>query len=75
MVCTPMPGGGFACGPRPRLKVCACGSGQKATQLCDWKVPGGTCDTPLCRVCTHSPAPDKDLCPTHKAAWFQRQRA
>jgi len=43
--------------------------------LCDWKVPGrrsGTCDVPICSRCTASPAPDKDLCPDHAAAWKAR---
>lgn len=66
-----LPGGGRAivCGPTPRSKRCACGSGLMATQLCDWKVEGGTCDAPICKACTHVPAPDKDLCPIHAAAW------
>lgn len=59
-------GGGTAivCGTR-RRKRCACG--RPATLLCDWKVPGGTCDADLCSRCTTSPAPDKDLCRTHRA--------
>lgn len=83
MVCTrvPMPGGGFAivCGPKPRLKRCGCGSGQKAGLLCDWRTgEGQTCDAPICEGCTTSPAPDKDLCPTHAAdwrAWLARKAA
>lgn len=65
-----LPGGGRAivCGPgRPR---CACG--RPARLLCDWKVPGrrsGPCDRPICERCTTSPAPEKDLCPEHAAAW------
>lgn len=67
MVCTPLPGGGFACGPRRRPKSCGCGSGRAANLLCDWKTgPGKTCDAPLCPRCTFSPAPDKDLCPDHR---------
>jgi hypothetical protein len=69
MVCdrVTMPGGGTAivCSSR-RRKRCACG--RPATLLCDWKVPGGTCDTDLCARCTTSPAPDKDLCSTHAKA-------
>jgi hypothetical protein len=76
MVCerVQMPGGGFAiaCGVRRKAKRCACGSGLPATRLCDWKVPGGTCDADLCGGCTHIPAPDKDLCPAHAAEWQAR---
>jgi hypothetical protein len=28
-----------------------------------------TCSTPICDACTSSPAPGKDLCPTHAAEW------
>lgn len=58
-----------------RRKRCKCG--RAATLLCDWKVPtkrSGTCDAPLCSNCTTSPAPDKDLCETHAAA-FEKWRA
>jgi hypothetical protein len=70
-----MPGGSRAivCGTRKR-KRCACG--RTATLLCDWKVPGGTCDADLCSECTMSPAPDKDLCSKHAqalTAWQTRQ--
>lgn len=55
-------------GQRPR---CACGA--KGTLQCDWKVATrrltGTCDRYICATCTTSPAPDKDLCPEHAAAW------
>lgn len=71
MVCehVALPDGGHAivCSSRKR---CACG--RPATLLCDWIVPNrksGTCDTPLCRCCTMSPAKDKDLCPTHWQAY------
>lgn len=81
MVCTPvtLPGGqrAIVCGPRRRPKPCACGSGKPANLLCDWKVPGkrtGTCDRPICAVCTHVPAPKKDLCPDHAAEWKARAR-
>lgn len=81
MVCTPttFPNGarGFVCGPAPRAKRCACGSGLPATQLCDWKTPTGpaaTCSAKLCRRCTHVPAPGKDLCPTYRAEWEARPR-
>lgn len=48
---------------RPRCKC-----GRPEVLLCDWKVPAkrtGTCDASICRICTTSPAPDKDLCPAH----------
>lgn len=77
MTCTPvsMPGGGTAivCTSTRR---CRCGN--RATLLCDWKVPtkkSGTCDAPLCPKCTSSPAPEKDLCATHSAEWKARQVA
>jgi hypothetical protein len=34
--------------------------------------PRKTCSAPLCDSCTSSPAPGKDLCPTHAAAWAAR---
>lgn len=71
-----MPHGGnaFVCGPgrRPR---CVCGN--LGARQCDWKVPmrsSGTCDAYICIDCTHAPAPDKDLCPTHAAEWKARSR-
>ncbi|MBB3691485.1 hypothetical protein [Sphingomonas sp. BK580] len=48
-----------------------------ATLACDWKVPtrrSGTCDAPICTRCTTSPAPEKDLCAAHAAA-FETWRA
>jgi hypothetical protein len=71
-----LPGGGTAivCGPRRSHDRCRCG--RIATLACDWKMPKGTtvrktgtCDKPLCERCTVSPAPDKDLCPTHAEAF------
>lgn len=81
MVCArvALPGGGHAivCGPRQRPKACV-GCGKKtADLLCDWKVPArlsGTCDAPICKRCSHVPAPDKDLCPDHAAEWKARKR-
>ncbi len=71
MPCTSvrLPGGGAAivCTTTPR-----CGCGRSAPLLCDWKVPSkksGTCDKPICSQCATSPAPGKDLCPTHAQAW------
>jgi hypothetical protein len=67
---------GFVCTSGPRFRLCACGSGKRATLLCDWKVPirnSGTCDAPICPACTHVPAPDKDLCPPHAAEWAARR--
>ncbi|MBY0394559.1 MAG: hypothetical protein K2Q27_14990 [Novosphingobium sp.] len=68
-----LPGGGAAivCTTSKR-KRCACG--KRATLECDWKVPSrrsGTCDAPICASCTTSPAPEKDLCPAHAAAYEQ----
>lgn len=81
-----LPGGGFAivCGTRAShgqraADRCACGA--RATLLCDWKMPerlSGTCDAPICASCTTVPAPEKDLCPTHAAAfreWSARQNS
>lgn len=73
MICesVTLPGGGRAiiCSKGPR-KRCPCGG--PAHRLCDWKVPNrksGTCDAPICLSCTFSPAPEKDLCPSHKLAF------
>jgi hypothetical protein len=71
-----LPGGGAAivCSGKRRTPRCACGA--PAPLLCDWKVAEGkTCDKPICRSCTHVPAPDKDLCPTHAAEWKSRLAA
>lgn len=70
-----LPSGGAAivCFSGPRRR-CACGS--RATRLCDWKMPrkrSGTCDKPLCSRCATSPAPDKDLCAQHAAAFAEWQ--
>jgi len=72
-----MPGGGGAivCSSSRRQR-CACG--RVATLLCDWKVPGkrsGTCDAPICRTCSTSPAKDKDLCPKHAQAFAEWKAA
>lgn len=75
-----MPDGGTAivCS-RSRAPVQRCRCGNRATLLCDWKVStnkSGTCDAPLCRKCTTSPAPEKDLCQVHADAyteWKARQ--
>ena len=79
MPCVPVsiPGGGTAivCGVRGRRR-CKCG--RPATLECDWKVPSrksGTCDAPICDRCSVSPAPDKDLCPTHAAAFEEWKRS
>lgn len=78
MPCThvKLPGGGGAivCTGRGRRPRCF-GCGKPADLLCDWKVPDGTCDRPLCKACTYEPAPDKDLCPQHAAEWKARSRA
>ncbi len=57
----------IVCGPTKRCKC-----GRRATLECDWKVPkrkSGTCDKPICAKCAISPAPGKDLCPTHAEAF------
>ena len=59
---------------RPRCVGC----GNPASLECDWRVKtrrSGTCDRPLCAACTHSPAPDKDLCPEHAAIWLRDPRS
>lgn len=72
-----LPGGNVAilrmAGRRPPRCLC----GAESTRLCDWKMAARslargkavTCDVPLCDSCTWSPAPDKDLCPSHAAEW------
>lgn len=70
--------------PPPPCEFCRA---RPAKRRCDWKVlklrgprggvlkkpTPGTCDAWLCEVCTHEPAPDKDLCPHHAAKWAARQ--
>lgn len=74
-----MPGGGNAIVCTGRGKRCR-SCKRPATLECDWKVPkrrSGTCDAPICARCATSPAPGKDLCPTHAAAyreWLARQK-
>lgn len=72
--------GMIVCGskPWPRSKVRCLNCGRPADLLCDWKVPerkSGTCDAPICSRCTTSPAPEKDLCPEHAAAWQRWKEA
>lgn len=60
-------GNAIVCTPTKRCKC-----GRRATLECDWKVPtraSGTCDKPICKRCTFSPAADKDLCPAHAKAF------
>lgn len=64
----------IVCTSAKRKKCSSCG--RPADLLCDWKVKtkrSGTCDKPICDRCTHSPAPDKDLCPDHAAEWKSRR--
>lgn len=73
MICdhVSLPGGRSAIVCRSRRRQ-RCDCGRPATLLCDWKVPtkkSGTCDKPICWRCATSPAPGKDLCPKHAAAW------
>ena len=68
---TPDGASGFMCTGRSRTPKCP-DCGRRAYLLCDWKVPAnksGTCDAPICANCATSPAPGKDLCPTHAEAW------
>lgn len=70
MTCTrvELPDGFAAIVCTGRAPRCKCG--RPGTLLCDWRMPkrrSGTCDKPICSSCTTSPAPDKDLCPTHAA--------
>jgi hypothetical protein len=80
----PLDGGGAAivCGRGGRARCSVCRR-RPATRACDWKIghdegqrgrSGGyvTCDAPLCKRCSHVPAPDKDLCPKHAEAWAAR---
>lgn len=39
------------------------------SHLCDWKIPGGTCDRKLCSRHTSKPKPGKDLCQEHARQW------
>lgn len=75
MTCTPINipgvGRGFVCSRGPKPKKQRCGCGRPADLLRDWKVPGGTCDAPVCVNCTTSPAPDKDLCQFHAISYKQ----
>ena len=64
----------IVCSPGRRKARCS-ECGKTANLLCDWKVKtrrSGTCDAPICADCTHNPAPDKDLCPTHRDEWLAR---
>lgn len=54
--------------------TCCVKCGAIAARECDWKMPkkkSGTCDAPLCVVCTTVPEEGKDLCPAHAQAWEQ----
>lgn len=67
----------IVCGrDRRRSKRCKCGA--IADRQCDWKVKGkrsGTCDAWVCQACSVEPAPGKDLCTAHAAAWLEWQKA
>lgn len=67
-----LPGGGTAIICSTRSRKCKCG--RRATLACDWKVKAGTCDRPICAICSTKPAPGKDLCPKHALDWAARQR-
>lgn len=56
-------------GNRTAARPCAI-CGWISERLCDFKLGGGrTCDRPLCRHCTTTPAANKDLCPAHVGPW------
>jgi hypothetical protein len=62
-------------GGKRQRTTCKCGA--PATLACDWRLPPDrkkTCDAPICEKCTTKPAPGKDICPDHKAA-YERWRA
>ncbi len=67
MACRPLPGGGFACGPRPKAKPCATpGCGKTSVALCDYPIVGGkTCSRGMCEGHRHNVGPDRDLCDPH----------
>lgn len=75
MVCSvvKLPDGASAivCGSRPRAKKCNCGSGLKASLLCDFPMIGEghrlskTCDAPCCQNCAAHIGPDRDYCRAH----------
>lgn len=72
MGCRFLPGGVILCGVREtRCSVPGCGA--RTVALCDWKLHGAkegkTCSAKLCARHTFKPAPDKDLCPAHRAAY------
>ncbi len=76
-----LPGGGTAIVKYAGRRAQTCACGKPSTRLCDWKLrpeeqrrrlKSVTCDRPLCDSCTHSPAPDKDLCPSHATLWRAR---
>ncbi len=43
--------------------------GAIADRLCDWRVPGGTCDNACCELHAHRVGKNKDLCFVHMNAW------
>lgn len=77
MPCTRV-GNMIVCSRGGGVKKCV-GCGQRnSTRLCDARLKGQggkTCDAPICTGCTHQPAADKDLCPTHAAQWKARANA
>ena len=56
----------IVCSRRQPRRRCTCG--KIADRLCEWKVAShksGTCDAPICAICSTQPSADKDLCPPH----------
>jgi hypothetical protein len=67
---------GFVCTRSRRRRCVGCGQLVSDYRLCDARLkskPGKTCDAAVCARCTTVPAPEKDLCPEHAAAWRARQ--
>lgn len=67
-------GGAIVCTRGQSARNCEVCRAVKGSNLCDWKLPNGrTCDAALCDGCTHKPAHNKDLCPTHAKRWAEIQ--
>mgnify|MGYP001576472413 FL=1 len=59
---------GFACGPGARTRQPCRWCGKPSTKLCDWPLPKGTCDAPMCDGHATAIGWNKDHCPEHVAA-------
>lgn len=71
MVCRPLPGGGFMCGPRgPRKRCSAPGCANEATRLCDFELSGKPAEQqalPGVKVSTIAKTCDRPICEGHAA--------